>query len=179
MNAASPTPSTRQKPKSLLHAKDFWLYLLAFGIGCVTFYLIHFKLEDDREIDEAQSWTPTAAHVQEARIRTVTPGGRRSAQQKFLHVRYTYTYRGSAYSSTEAGWYTEEDMKAALHAFRWNPGELVCYVNPSRPEEAVLFRNLEKQSGSFLLAAAAAGLVFTVGGALGIWSTARKQKKAS
>lgn len=178
MNATSP-PSARQKPKSLLHSKDFWLYLLAFGIGCVTFYLIHFKLEDDREIDEAQSWTPTAAHVREARIRTVTPGGRRSAQQRFLHVRFSYEYGGETHVSTEAGWYTEEDTKAALHAFRWNPGELVCYVNPSRPEEAVLFRNTEKRSGSFLIAAAAVGLVFTVGGALGIWSAARKQKKAS
>lgn len=177
MDAPSSLPPAPQKSKSLLQSKDFWLYLLAFFLGCVTFFLIHVALENDEEIDAAQRWTPTAAHVEVARISSFTPGGRKPAQQKSLRVRYTYVYRGEAHSSTEAGWYTEEDMKAALHAFRWNPDELVCYVNPSRPEEAVLFRNVEKKSGSFLIAAVAAGLVFTVGGALGIRSTANKLKE--
>ncbi len=163
---SAPAPGGAKR-RTLL--KDFGRYLVAFLVGIVSFYMTFSSFQTDREIDAAQSWEPTPAHVEEARLRYVNANVRTHTRQQKADVRYAYVYRGTTYHSSRTGWHTDEDMERAYQALERNPNALMCYVNPERPDEAVLFRSTaKKMGGGFLLFATGFGLLLTLGGLLGM-----------
>lgn len=140
----------------------------AMGKGCLTLFALPFAAVGLGSmgwlvwtlfrVAIAQSWVETPATILEASLEG--GGGDSSARAV---ARYSYTFAGSTYESTKVSFYSgsdnigsfQKDAAAELSRYVAKPKadavemdsrtrgpQFRCYVNPHKPEEAVLYRTL-------------------------------------
>ena len=115
----------------------------------------------------AMRWEETPCVVDSSSVVAVPSGGRRGPTYR-IEVVYHYTFHGRVYHSSRyqftSGSNSGRDRKQRI-VDQYPPGrQTVCYVNPSAPGEAVLYRglNVEMAFGCF-------GLIFAFVGGLGFF----------
>ncbi len=126
-----------------------------------------------------QDWVEAPASVLDATLITHEPQNSDDARTYSVQVRYRYEYGGVAYEGKRLGIRDSTDNLGAYHS-RWsqrlsmakNQGRTVpCYVNPAKPEQAVLDRTLRGTVLVFgllilLTFGGAGGWIFLKGGGL-------------
>ena len=132
------------------------------------------------EWNAARSWVETPARILAVRLeRHAGDGG----DTLIATARYTYRFEGNRYEHDRVSLHEGSDnignfhqrVDAELRRFLQQEKPFRCFVNPRRPSEAVLYRDLRWELLSF---EAMFGLVFGgVGGGMLVWSVYNRRQR--
>ena len=133
------------------------LLLLA---GVVTFWtLFH---EPWGLFFAARSWEKVPCTVIASRLESIPADAKGTLAKRRLEFRYSYTYRGQFYRSTNV-WFIKPDMDESKRLIQRYPKDTntECWVNPANPGEAYLHRGFRAELllALFPLALAGVGLI--------------------
>ena len=146
------------------------LTFFAFGKPCVNTLM-------------AKRWVKVQCTIVKAQVvsrrTTVSDGGHsRSSITTKIDIMYDYMYGGQKFRSSNYGFFeslnhTPQGAKAIVARYP-NGSKSVCYVNPDKPSESVLQRDIEAVNLLGLVP-----LVFTAAGVFGLWQRHRGKRLAN
>jgi hypothetical protein len=156
---------TRRSGSKELPSGCLALFFLSFAVvgGGILWFLL---LRPAMKVLAAQSWTPVECTVAESRVDTSSSDDGGSTYKVLVKADYTfddhhhqapYDFSGSVYSSGYDG-------KAQIVARYPVGAHTTCYVNPAKPEESVISRQLV---GSYFFGLT--GLIFFLPGIIGFF----------
>ncbi|RLB99863.1 MAG: hypothetical protein DRI57_33015 [Deltaproteobacteria bacterium] len=156
------------------------LGILSLAIGVILAMMALYMIRGHMEV---LSWPEVSAEILEVGLYH-TPHDKDSSLAYSVRVRYAYSYGGRRYSGTQVSFDVGSDNVGTYHHriynelrhFRDSGLPFRCYVNPSDPSEAVLYRDLRREKVRGLLVTA---LIFGVPGLLLVvlWMRRRKKRK--
>jgi Protein of unknown function (DUF3592) len=133
----------------------------------------------------ARGWEPTPAEILDAQL--VSSSGGRGGPTYRVTARYRYQSGGQVYTSDRVAVSTGsdnighfwKDLYKQLKVARDHGQSVTCYVNPARPEQALLCRELRPEmlafQGAFVLTFGSFGLVVLIGAPVA-WARERRRQ---
>ncbi len=114
------------------------------GVGIGMAYLSYATIRDARD---AMRWIPTTAAIRSLDLECHSGSDSTTYQ---VVCTYSYVFDGAEYESSQVGFSSgadnigswHQDVHARLEASRQRDGGVECFVNPEKPHEAVLDRDL-------------------------------------
>lgn len=127
-----------------------------------------------QKAEETRHWTPTPCRIVSSKIVSERPSPNSNIEHK-VEVRYNYTFAGQALTGhrvkrVDGDTVHEENAKEKVEAYPVGL-ETTCYVNPAKPDEAVLQHSTRAALYSIWFP-----LLFVVGGLKMAWDALFKRK---
>lgn len=119
----------------------FFMGLIFFLLGATGSYFV--LVAPILRINDAQNWTTTTCHITESFLETSSGDDGDTYRPA---VRYTFSFDGKPFSGDTFDFSTGYTSGRQTQQSRLDPvpvgADVPCYVNPSNPDESVIFRDL-------------------------------------
>ena len=163
-------------PESNPNAGRYWLASMGLFLACAGALFTWGLWYAYQKAEETRRWTPEPCRIISSRIVSERPTPHSNVEHK-VEIRYSYTFAGKAMTGdhikrVDGDTVHEESAKERSEAYPVGM-ETTCYVNPAKPNEAVLQHGTRAALYSIWFP-----MLFVVGGLKMAWDSVRGRKKA-